>query len=233
MDVLPVGKSQPPQKLESKAMIKVIALSVLSCAAFATGFFGRLLAVQASAPTGETAENATFKPVAEAPLPEGFPTYTPVGEIEVKHYPAYRKAETTGGGAFWTLFQHIKTAGISMTAPVEMTYQADGPPVGREQAMAFLYGEKNAGTAGRKGTVDVVDVPAATVLSIGMRGGRSDAVLVGAEQRLRNWLAENKTLYEQSGAVRLMGYNSPFVPRDRQFYEVQIPIRELSKSSVN
>ena len=29
-----------------------------------------------------------------------------------------------------------------------------------------------------------------------------------------------------------MGYNSPFVPRDRQFYEVQIPIRELSKVSV-
>ena len=69
----------------------------------------------------------------EAPLPDGFPTYTPVGEIEVKRYPAYRKAETTGGVAFWTLFQHIKTAGISMTAPVEMTYEKDGPPVGRER----------------------------------------------------------------------------------------------------
>ena len=27
-----------------------------------------------------------------------------------------------------------------------------------------------------------------------------------------------------------MGYNSPFVTRDRQFFEVQIPIRELSDS---
>jgi len=28
-----------------------------------------------------------------------------------------------------------------------------------------------------------------------------------------------------------MGYNSPFVALDRQFFEVQIPIRELSSSA--
>ena len=44
----------------------------------------------------------------------------------------------------------------------------------------------------------------------------------------RPWFQENKHRYEQVGAVRVMGYNSPFVPRDRQFFEVQIPIRELS-----
>ena len=214
-------------------MLKIIALSVLLCATLATVFFARLEAAEASTPTGETAENVTFKPIVEASMPDGFPGYTPVGEIEVKHYPAYRKAETSGRVAFWTLFEHIKTAGITMTAPVEMTYQADGPPVGRERAMAFLYGDKNAGTAGWKGNVEVVDVPAATVLSIGMRGGRSDAVLVEAEQSLRNWLAENKTRYDQSGALRVLGYNSPFVPRDRQFFEVQIPIRESSNSPVN
>jgi hypothetical protein len=209
-------------------MLKIIALSLLSCATLATVFFVRLKAAEASTPTGETAENASFKAIVEAPLPDGFPTYTPVGEIEVKHYPAYRKAETTGGVAFWTLFQHIKTAGISMTAPVEMTYEKNGPPVGRERSMAFLYGDKSTGSAGRKGNVEVVDVPAATVVSLGMRGGRSDAVLVQAEQLLRSWLAQNRNRYEQHGAVRVMGYNSPFVPRDRQFYEVQIPIRERS-----
>ncbi|MCU0873271.1 MAG: heme-binding protein [Pirellulaceae bacterium] len=149
----------------------------------------------------------------------------------MKHYPAYRKAETSGKVAFWTLFQHITTAGISMTAPVEMTFQADGPPVGREQSMAFLYGDKSIGSAGRKGNVDVVDVPAATVVCIGVRGVRSDEVLVQAERNLRNWLDENKSRYQQSGPVRVMGYNSPFVARDRQFFEVQIPVRELPVAS--
>jgi hypothetical protein len=55
-------------------------------------------------------------------------------------------------------------------------------------------------------------------------------VLARAEQRLRAWLEENKTRYEQSGPVRVMGYNSPFVPRDRQFFEMQIPIRDRSGS---
>jgi hypothetical protein len=166
--------------------------------------------------------------VVEAPLPDGFPTYTPVGEIEVKHYPAYRRAETSGRVAFWTLFEHITSAGISMTAPVEMTYQEDGPPVGKERSMAFLYGNKNIGTPGQKGNVEVVDVPAATVVSLGMRGQRSDDGLTQAEQRLRSWLEHNKSQYEQSGPLRVMGYNSPFVARDRQFFEVQIPVREVS-----
>jgi len=209
-------------------MLKIIALSVLSCATLATFFFVRLKAAEASTPTRETAENATFKPIVEASLPDGFPGYTPVGEIEVKHYPAYRKAETSGRVAFWTLFGHIKSEGIPMTAPVEMTFQKDGPPVGREQSMGFLYANKNTGNAGRKGNVDVIDVPAAAAVSLGLRGGRSDEVLIQAEQRLRKWLEENKNRYEQVGAVRIMGYNSPFVPLDRQFYEVQIPIREVS-----
>ena len=229
----PFGKSHLPQLLGSKAMLKIIALSVLSCATLATVFFARLEADEASTLTGETDDNATFKPIVEASLPDGFPGYTPVGEIEVKHYPAHRKAETSGRVAFWTLFGHIKSEGIPMTAPVEMTFQKDGPPVGREQSMGFLYGNKNTGNAGRKGNVDVIDVPATAAVSLGLRGGRSDEVLIQAEQRLRKWLEENKNRYEQVGAARVMGYNSPFVPRDRQFFEVQIPVRELSNSPVN
>ena len=99
------------------------------------------------------------------------------------------------------------------------------------ESMAFLYGDNSIGTAGRKGNVEVVDVPAATVVSLGMRGARSDAALVQAEQRLRSWLEQNRDRYEQHGAVRVMGYNSPFVARDRQFYEVQIPIQERTGSA--
>ena len=209
-------------------MLKATALSVFLCTMFASLFVVRLMAAEPSAPAGDANASADFKPVVEAPLPDGFPTYTPVGTIEVKHYPAYRKAETSGRVAFWTLFEHIKTSGVAMTAPVEMTYQKDGPPVGKEQAMAFLYGNGNIGKAGQKGNVQVIDVPAATVVCIGMRGQRSDDVLTQAEQELRNWLELNKTQYEQRGPVRVMGYNSPFVARDRQFFEVQIPVRAVS-----
>lgn len=209
-------------------MLKAVALPFLSCSMIASVFLARLMGGEPSSPSGDARESANFKPVVEAPLPDGFPTYTPVGQIELKHYPAYRKAETSGGVAFWTLFAHITSAGISMTAPVEMTFQQEGPPVGKERSMAFLYGNQNIGTPGQKGNVEVVDVPAATVVSVGLRGQRSNDVLIQAEQRLRTWLEANKGKYEQSGPVRVMGYNSPFVARDRQFFEVQIPVREVS-----
>lgn len=212
-------------------MSKEFALTFLSCTMFANLFLTRLIAAEPSAQAGDVRESAGFKPLVEAPLPDGFPTYTPVGEIEVKHYPAYRKAEASGRVAFWTLFQHISSAGISMTAPVEMTYQDDGPPVGKERSMAFLYGNKNVGAPGQQGNVDVIDVPAATVVSLGMRGQRSDGALVQAERRLRKWLEQNEGQYEQAGPVRVMGYNSPFVARDRQFFEVQIPIRAANPTS--
>jgi hypothetical protein len=205
-------------------MLRVMLRSTLSSAALGTVLSGL---VMTNASTSRAVDDTAFEPVAEAPLPQGFPAYTPVGKIEVKNYPAYRKAETSGRLAFWTLFEHITSANIPMTAPVEMTYQADAPPVGRERSMAFLYPDTSSGSTGRKGAVEVVDVPAATVVSIGMRSGRSEAALVEAEQRLRAWLEQHRNCYESSGPLRVMGYNSPFIPRDRQFFEVQIPIRKV------
>ena len=37
-----------------------------------------------------------FQPIKEAEMPKDFPGYTPVGQIEVKQYPAYRKASASG-----------------------------------------------------------------------------------------------------------------------------------------
>ena len=165
-------------------MSKVIALSMLSLVVLMTFVLSLVMANESLTSAGQSDENGGFKPVVEAPMPVGFPPYTPVGEIQVKNYPAYRKAEASGRTAFWTLFQHIQNAGVSMTAPVEMTYRNDGPPVGREQAMAFLYGDKNTGSAGRQGNVEVVDVPSTAVVSIGLRGERSESAMRQAEQRL-------------------------------------------------
>jgi len=46
----------------------------------------------------------SFQPIKEADMPQGFPRCTPVGQIEVKTYPAYRKATASGMARFWTLF---------------------------------------------------------------------------------------------------------------------------------
>lgn len=169
------------------------------------------------------AEDPDFKPLVEAKMPAGFPGHTPVGTVEIKKYPAYRKAQASGGDAFWKLFTHIKNNDIAMTAPVEMTFQSEGPPVGQERAMAFLYSSVELGQAGTQGPVDVLDVPATTVVSIGVRGPRTEEVVARATKRLRSWLTEHEA-YRQAGPVRIMGYNSPFVPPERQFFEVQIPV---------
>ena len=38
------------------------------------------------------ADDREFKPIVEAEMPEGFPQYTPVRDVQIKRYPAYRKA---------------------------------------------------------------------------------------------------------------------------------------------
>ena len=156
-------------------------------------------------------------------MPRAFPTPTPVGRIEVKQYPAYRRATATGMGQFWTLFRHIKQNDVAMTAPVEMDY---GPPesAGNESAsMSFLYERPDQGKAGKQGGVEVQDVEAATVVSIGCRGRQTAAAVSEAQDRLMLWLDENEG-YAPAGPMRVMGYNSPFVPREKNFFEVQIPV---------
>ena len=123
------------------------------------------------------------------------------------------------------LFAHIKANGIAMTAPVEQTLESDGS--GRT-SMAFLYARPGMGEAGEaKNGVRVVDLPAQTVLSIGFRGADSSDVAAEAVSQLRERAAELGG-YEQAGPPRLLGYNSPFVPRSQRYFEVQIPLRPLS-----
>ena len=171
-----------------------------------------------------------FQPLIEAEMPQGYPAPGPLGEIRVKEYPAYRMAVAKGGGsAFWSLFQHIKRNEIAMTAPVEMTYgdaQSDRPA---EQTMAFLYGDPEMGETGMEGNVEVVDAQPVKVVSFGLNGPRADTKIQQARDQLMTWLAEHEQ-YEVAGPLRLLGYNSPFVPRDRQYWEVQIPIRAKAES---
>ena len=157
-------------------------------------------------------------------MPEGFPRYTPVGKIEVKEYPADRKASASGAGQFWALFLHIKKNNVKMTAPVEMDY---GDPHAKEMkkgTMSFFYEKPGQGKTGEQGGVDVIDEPAMHVVSIGCRGVQTARAVAEARDKLLKYLVEHKDRYAIAGPVRAMGYNSPFVPADRNFFEVQIPV---------
>ncbi len=172
-----------------------------------------------------------FQPFTEAPLPDGFPEPTPVGEIQVKRYPEHRLARTqmadpkAEATAFWTLFLHIQARDIAMTAPVEMTYAEGGEGAPRRQSMSFLYRSTEQGKTEKGETVEVIDVPPLLTVSIGLRGNATGARLTEAQSHLQDWLTDHADEYEAAGPLRVMGYNSPFVPVDRRFTEVEIPVR--------
>lgn len=175
----------------------------------------------------ETLVILTFKPKVEAPVPAGFPAPTPVGVVEIKKLPVYRMAKvnnTGGGNNFFTLFNHIKKNNIEMTAPVEMT-MAEKNGKYTESSMAFLYQETTLGKVGPQGNIAVLDTKECMVASIGMRGSPTAEAIESAKR----WLIEKiKTApegYEISGELKVMGYNSPFMPEKLRYYEVQLPLK--------
>jgi len=201
-----------------RRLIKALATAGLFAGFWLAALKGRVIGA-------DVASGEEFKPITEAEMPKGFPGYTPVGQIEVKQYPAYRKASASGMAEFWTLFQHIKQNNVTMTAPVEMDYGDPRATKSKERSMSFLYERPDQGATGRQGSVEVVDVPAMTVVSIGCRGARTGAAVAEAREKLVKWLDGKKGQYVASGPMRVMGYNSPFVPRDKNFFEVQVPIK--------
>jgi hypothetical protein len=196
-----------------------------------------LLAANIFAGTDGSAEAKEPKPptvLMEADLPEGFPMPGRPGVVVDKMYPAYRAAAAEGdGAAFWTLFQHIQKHDIAMTAPVEMTLTADGEAgEGNDgetaaglsmQRMLFMYASPDMGEAGQDGDVEVIDIPAMRVLSVGWFGGQGGEAARSARETLEQGLAERGDL-EAAGPMRVLGYNSPSVPTERRYYEVQVPV---------
>lgn len=173
------------------------------------------------------ADMLAFVPQGEAKLPEGFPTYTPVGMIERKCYPQQRLAVAK---RFMTLFGHISTNGIAMTAPVQMEYTASEEGSLEQQSMAFFYANPEIGEPGKRGSVEVVDKEPLEVVAIGIRGGVTPQVLRDAKSRLEQW-ASDQPEYEISGPLRVMAYNSPMVRRKNQFHEVQLPVKQVATAA--
>lgn len=173
--------------------------------------------------------------VNEAPVPDNWPALTPVDEIRVKQYPAYRAAfivadQDKGGsdnGLFRPLFNHINREDIAMTSPVEMTYDQEGDA----DSMAFLYRTTDMGKLGPDADdprIKVRDVPAMTVLSVGVKGDYTHERFEQYVKQLNAWLADHKS-YRAVGEPRYLGYNSPFVfPASRRYGEVQVPIQPVN-----
>jgi len=174
-------------------------------------------------------------------LPAGYPRPTPPSAIEIKEYPAVRRAVVNmkaapGRGrdfAFFPLFNHITKRGIAMTSPVEMDvpgFKAGDPDSAtrdlKEQegwSMAFLYRTADLGPTGKDGVVEVVDQPAMTVLSIGIQGDYWPGDLPAVMAKLETWLA-GQSQWKAAGGARIMGYNGPNIPATRRWGEVQLPI---------
>lgn len=188
-------------------------------------------------------------------LPEGgYPRPTPPDAMEIKFYPSIRRAEyTTDQGmnqAFWPLFQHISARDIAMTTPVEM----DVPALSREElakregaepgrlserdvrrgmTMAFIYRSADLGPTGpAEPGVTVVDTPAMTVLSLGIRGDRRSSGYRPLIERLYAWIDNNPT-WSIAGEPRILGYNGPNVPPDNQWWELQVPIRAADSAGAS
>ena len=159
---------------------------------------------------------------AESPLPKGWPEPGPFDQVVRKKYPAYRAAFTTENspnGGFWKLFKHIERKGIPMTAPVEMTLDPADSKKAKMEKMAFLYQSPDVGSTGPDGTqVEVRDIPAREALSYAWQGGRDAATTARARKAIDDELAR---LNLKASGYRLLGYNSPFVPRSRQTHELQ------------
>ena len=130
------------------------------------------------------------------------------------------RRNTNSSQMFRTLFNHIKKNDIKMTAPVEMTFDDRG-----ESSMAFLYRAADLGKLGKDGDVQVVDIPANTVLSIAVRGDYSKDNWEVNVVKLNEWLDEHEE-WEASGLPRYFGFNSPFVPKFLRYGEIQIPIQK-------
>lgn len=173
---------------------------------------------------------------ASAPLPEGFPPPTADGQLEIKQYPEYRAATVRVTGnladassrAFSTLFRHISSNEISMTAPVETRYpQAtlqDRTTAEGEAAVSFLYRSLEIVPQAVAQDVRVEDIPPMTVASIGVRGGYDYASYAEGIARLQAWLADRPD-YIIVGPPRRFFYDGPYLPDPLKRSDIQIPVQ--------
>ncbi|MHC4217598.1 MAG: heme-binding protein [Planctomycetota bacterium] len=180
--------------------------------------------------------------VVETSLPDGYPAPTPPGAIDVKRYPAVRRAEVFvegapgrgRNGAFFSLFRHIQRRDIAMTSPVEMDYPDPSDPASSAAqgwTMSFLYRTPDTGPIEQSGDVRVVDTMPLTVVSVGLRGKYGRATEDRGLQQLSAWL-DGQDEWERAGDPRALYYNGPYIRDSRKWAEVQVPVRRAGVDNI-
>ena len=158
---------------------------------------------------------------------------TPVGEIELKEIPAAKLIATDSdqhyfsdnNGLFGPLFRYISANDIAMTTPVE----AEMTP-GR--MYFYIGGEAADRDLQPTEEVDVLELPARRVASIGSRGSYSKRNFDEAESELRAWLEQNEQ-FHAVGEARGIFWNGPFTPGFLKRFEVHVSVvkRDGEKTS--
>ena len=156
---------------------------------------------------------------------------TPVGQIKVLNLPTRVALEAStnlsyfdeNNGLFRKLFRYIGANDISMTTPVE----ADINP----GKMRFFVGNKDLKKKfGDSEQVKVKNLPPTKVISIGIRGGYTEKRFLENEQKLLDWLSNNKA-FIKSGDAYGVYWNGPFVPSFMKRSEVHLPVKAKTKQN--
>ena len=153
---------------------------------------------------------------------------TKVGKIEVKEIPKRIALEATAKGPYFqgdnnlfrTLFRYISKNEVAMTVPVEAEMKPG--------KMRFFVGRKDA--AKELATTDAVEVreiEALTVVSIGIRGSYTQSRFKRYEEKLEEWLSQNDE-FEAVSAPYAVYWNSPFVPGIFKRSEIHLEVRKKS-----
>lgn len=181
---------------------------------------------------------------ASAPLPEGFPAPSPEGQIEIKTYPAYRAATVQMTGnleyapsrGFTPLFRHISSNDISMTAPVETRYPVttleQNVVQEGEAAVSFLYRSLAIVPQDIAPGIQIEDIPAMMVVSIGTRGRYSLETYQASIEQLQSWLTAHPE-YAVAGQPRRFFYDGPFLPDALKRSDVQIPVQIVDRTATS
>jgi SOUL heme-binding protein len=172
--------------------------------------------------------------IAEGPLPDGFPPPAEVGKVVEKTYPLCRTYSAEGNNAFMRCFAYLSKQKHEMTAPVIMEYErgadnANARPgadvnFANVARMHFVLADLSLDKPKQEGPVLVADMPKMRVLSIAIQGEMSARQREDAEHKLDVESAKRKDI-AAAGPKRVLGYNSPMVPRDKRFWEIQVPIK--------
>ncbi len=154
---------------------------------------------------------------------------TPPGVIEIKTLPpahvlsAALKDDdrTERNTAFMKLFRYIQANQLAMTVPVEA-----GRFTGPEMRFYVESAVTNR-TLPNTADVTVLEIPARTVVSIGLRGAYTRRQYEDGLQRLRTWLQAHPE-WVPAGEPYAVYWNSPFTPFFLKQAEVHMPVQPAS-----